>query len=307
MFIKGQATDIHFLLIDKDTGVVITTGSPEAQLYKDGAASGFSIPLSVGSNYLSNGVWTMGLSMSQMNADSISISITHVDAITQLVSINTFERDMNEIFAGITAIQAGVNITEVNGVSVSNVSDFHVNTSGLSTFDHNVDFVTLAIGTVPANIEEVNTVGVTIGDFRATGITATVSGMVNANVIQVASSAVSSVADFHVNTSGLSTFDYTTDFITVAVGGITSTSFASSGINSIVNGIFSKVIDGSITMETLSQMQMAWMAGKITVTDNGANRTISFIRRDGSTESFNITVDETDSQEGQRTATGTIL
>lgn len=304
MYRKNRSATLCFTLIDKDTGEYVSTGNVTARIVQDGSLHTTST-LTPGSNFISGtSMWQLEISTSAMNGDVISIGLTHADAVPQTHNINTFEYDTQEIYNGITTLLEGVTVAVVGASSVTGISDFHVNTTGLSTFDSTTDFVTFGVPDV--NIISVADAGVTIGDFRATGITASVSGIVQANVVQVATSGISDVVDLHVNTTGLSTFDSTSDFVNVGALGITAGGLATSAITKIVNGIFDQVVDGSITFDTIMEMLLAWMAGKVDVTDNGTTRTISFYKRDGTTESFNITVDETDSQEGRRNATGTV-
>lgn len=61
-------------------------------------------------------------------------------------------------------------------------------------------------------------------------------------------------------------------------------------------------VDG-VAVSSLLRAMIAMLAGKVTVTDNGTTRTLSFKQQDGSTEAFAVTVAEAD---GARSATGTI-
>jgi hypothetical protein len=295
MFRKNRQNTVYFTILDKDTGEPITTGNVTARVIKDGSLYSTNT-LTAGSNFISStSVWKYDFATAALNGDSIALGLTHANGVPQVININTFEYDMKEIYDGITALQAGVTIGHVGPDAVTGISDFYTSTTGLSTFDATTDFVTFAIPEV--DIVSVNGAGVTIGDFRATGITATIDGIVQANVV---------IEDFHASTSGLSTFDAATDFVNVASLGITAGGLASSAVTKIVNGVFNQIVDGSISFDTVMEMLLAWMAGKVTVTDNGSNRDIEFFRRDGTTNSFTISVDETDSQEGQRSSTGSI-
>jgi len=305
MFQKNKAAKLHFSLINKTTGEGITSGTINATVYQDGAS--FSRQsLSSGTNHLGGGFWFYQFSTAAMNADSIALGVTHSDAIPTISSINTFIRTTEEIYDGITGLEAGVNITHVNGATVSDFTDFHVSTVGLSSFDPTVDIVSVGGATVSADINAVNGSFASLADFRATSVGVSIDNIVRANVVQVATTGTTSITDFHVSTVGLSGFDPTTDEVYVASSGITSASIDSTGLAKIVSGIYDKVVDGSTDLETVMQMLLAWMAGKVDVTDNGTNRTITFYRRDGSTSSFEVVVDETTSQEGQRSSTGTI-
>ena len=63
------------------------------------------------------------------------------------------------------------------------------------------------------------------------------------------------------------------------------------------------VVDSTYTIDDLFEALFAFMCGKVAVVDNGATRTISFYKRDGTTVKFNVTAAETD---GSRAAGGGI-
>jgi len=304
MFKKNTAGFIHFPVINRTTGLGVTTGNVTASIYHDGSLFS-TVTLTPGGNHLGNGFWRMEISAGGMNADSISIGIVHADSVPNMISINTFIRTTEEIYAGITSLIAGVNVTQVAGGNVTNVTNFHGSTLGLSTFDAATDFV-IVKNTVAANILQVNGAPVTVGDFWGIGATVNVGNIVQANIVQVATSAISNMSDFWTPTTGLSTFDHLTDFVTVAPGGINAASLASSAVGSIVNGVFNKIVDGSISADKVMKMLLSWMAGKVDVVDTGSTRTITFYLQDNSTEVFEIVASESESQEGQRSTGGTI-
>jgi hypothetical protein len=64
----------------------------------------------------------------------------------------------------------------------------------------------------------------------------------------------------------------------------------------------SATVDG-VAIVSLFRAIIAFLCGKLTVTDNGATRTLSFKQQDGATESFTVTVAEAD---GARANTGSI-
>lgn len=305
MYRKNEQGTIYFTIINKTTGEPVTTGNVTARVIKDGVLN-TTDTLTAGSNFISStSVWKYDIATSAMNGDYIGVGLTHASGVPQVVTINTFEYDMKEIFDGITALQAGVTVGGVGTYGVTSPTDFMANTSALSTFDASTDFVTFG-SPIDANIISVGGSGVTIGDFRAQNITAAVGGVVQANVVQVGTTGISGIEDFYTSTSGLSIFDSSSDFVNVGALGITAGGLATSAVTKIVNGVFDQIVDGSISFDTVMEMLLAWMAGKVTVTDNGSNRDIAFFRRDGSTNSFTVRVDETDSQEGQRSSSGSI-
>lgn len=61
-------------------------------------------------------------------------------------------------------------------------------------------------------------------------------------------------------------------------------------------------IDGQ-TIESLYECLLAWMAGRVTVVDQGSTRVLSFYKRNGSSVQFSVTVSDVD---GSRAGTGTI-
>lgn len=115
--------------------------------------------------------------------------------------------------------------------------------------------------------------------------------------------------------------DYTgsTKTVTLAAG-TTFTAAASDNISILprgdvthVNGVAASgsgtvQIDGTQTWDGVSTTKLyralvAMLTGKVTVTDNGSTRTLSFKQQDGTTESFTVTVAEAD---GARSSTGSI-
>jgi len=62
-------------------------------------------------------------------------------------------------------------------------------------------------------------------------------------------------------------------------------------------------VDG-VTVQSMYECLLAWMAGRATVVDQGNTRVISFYKRNGSSMKFSVTVSELDG--GSRAGTGTI-
>lgn len=305
MFKKNNAGFVHFPIINRATGEGVTTGTVFATVYQNGTQYSRQ-SLVAGSNHLGSGFWFYEFTSAALNSDSVSLGLTHADAVPSMISINTFEYSTVDIYNGITNLLGGVTVAHAGSTSISDVSDFYTPTVGLSTFDHLVDTVSIGFATVNANVNAVNGNFVTIGDFWGTSLAVSISGIVQANVVQVATTGISAISDLYTPTVGLSTFDHMTDFVTVATAGINSTAFTTNAVSRIVTAHFDEIIDGSVPFETVAQMLLAFVAGKVDVVDNGSTRTITFYRRDGSTSSFEIVVDETTSQEGQRASTGTI-
>jgi len=63
------------------------------------------------------------------------------------------------------------------------------------------------------------------------------------------------------------------------------------------------VIDGTVTWDDMGEILTAFLTGKVTIVDNGANSTISFYKRDGTSIKYSII--SLDSN-GTRSATGTV-
>lgn len=296
---------VHFQLINKTNGSPVTTGTTTINVFKNNSLSR-TTNVTAGSNHLGNGVWYFQLTQADINSNTVSIGTSHADAIPNVVSIKTVDFSTLDMYNGITNLINGVNVTEVAGVGVS-IADFRADVSGLSTFGVDGTFL-ISVGQpyVDVNIEQVNGVGVTIGDFRATDISATIDGVIPVNVIQIASTAISSINDIYTSTSGLSTFDPTTDMVFIATNGLDDISITTAATTKITNSVFSNIIDGTVTFDTAMEMLIAFMSGKVTVTDSGSQRYFQFFKRNGTSVSFGITASELDSQEGQRSSTGYI-
>lgn len=307
MFKKNEQTTVQFPLLDRDTGFGITTGTVSVTVYHEDAIHSVDTIIP-GTNHFGDGFWFYDMITTAMNADSIGIGITHANAVPRMINIRTVGSDMDDVYTDTQALVAGVTVANAGSSSITDVTDFHVSTAGLSTFDAATDFVTFA--TPGVDILSVTGTSVTdVTDFHVStgGITATVSGTIDSNIIQVDGVTVADITDFHVSTAGLSSFDHETDYVGITNNAITSLSLASSAVNEILDSLWASNVDSSVTYEQLMEMMLAWMAGKTTVTDNGSDRTLSFYRRDGATVSFSITASETDSEEGARSTGGTIV
>lgn len=296
---------VHFQLVNKSDGTPVTSGTTTLNIFQNNALLR-TTSVTSGSNHLGNGVWFFQLTQTDINSNTVSIGTSHANAIPSIISIKTADYSTLDIYNGITGLIAGVNVTEVDGVGVS-IADFRADVSGLSTFGVDGTFY-ISVGQpyVDCNIEQVNSVGVTIGDFRATGITATIDGIIPVNVIQIASTAISALDDIYTSTSGLSTFNAATDYVFIATSGLDDISITTAATTKITNSIFSNIVDGTVTFDTAMEMLIAFMSGKVTVTDSGSQRYFQFYKRNGSSVSFGITASELDSQEGQRSNTGYI-
>jgi hypothetical protein len=298
---------VHFGLVHKDNGLGITVGSVNVHILQNGATSAVR-SLTAATDHVINGIWKLQLTQADLNSETVTLIPIATNAVPSFVSIKTSDFTNATLYAGITALQAGVNITEVNGVTFADINSFKASTTGLSTFDHTVNQV-IAGNTVAANIVEVN--GVTFADidsFKAdvTGITASFTGIVDANIVQTVGVSVAAISDFHGSTFGLSTFNHTTDFVGITSGGIDNLAFTTSAIDRHITRLFGTNIDSTVAFSKIMEMLLAFMAGQVTVTDQGDTRYFSFKRRGGSVESFGITASELDSIEGQRSAEGNI-
>lgn len=298
---------VHFSLVNKDTGLGITSGSCDVQILQNGATSAVR-NLTAATDHVVNGIWKLQLTQADLNSETVTLIPIATDAVPTFVSIKTSDYTNATLYAGITSLQAGVNVTELNGVTFADIDSFKADVSGLSTFDHTTDNVTVG-NTVAANIVEVN--GVTFADidsFKAdvSGITASFEGIVDANIVQTVGVTVAAITDFHGSTAGLSTFDHITDFVGVTSGGISDLAFTTSAIDRQITRLFGTNVDSTIGFSKIMEMLLAFMSGRVTVTDQGDVRYFSFKRRGGSVESFGITASELDSIEGQRGTEGNI-
>lgn len=304
---KGRAAYVHFLVVDATTGNAISSPAPTVRVFKDnsGVANNPGTP-----NHRYNGVWGITVSNSLMDADIVTLGISAAGAVPSMVSIATVEYDDAEIYAGITNLIAGVTVGFVSGATGEYPGIEEFRATGFSTFGVDGYFgVTIADGfTVASNIVEVQGSAITIGEFHAdtSSVTANLSGVLNANVVQVATSAIASISDFHGDTSGLSTFDNSIEYVNIITNGIDADALDTTAATEIITALFGTTVDGSVDFEKVMQLMLAWMAGKVTVTDNGSTRTITFYRQDGTSSAFSINVSELDSVEGQRSTGGTI-
>lgn len=305
MFKKNEATSaervVYFQLVNKNDGSAVTTGTVTARVLKNGTPS---VP-SNSPAHSYGGVWTLLLTQAEMNTDSLAVVATHNDAIPAATFIKTSEKMVDELndfdhSAEFVTFASPVdaNVTEVKGVAVTDVTDFHASTAGLSTFNANSDVV--KIGFVQ---------GITVAspdDFKATTVAISLGDSFDANIVSVQGVTVAGVTDFHVSTSGLSTFDHTTDKVDLVDNAVDADVLATSAVNEIVTGLFGTTVDGSIDYEQVIEMLLAFMAGKVNVTDNGDTRYFEFFKRDGTTTMYGITASELAGQEGQRASTGSV-
>lgn len=305
MFKQNTEATVTFLLVNSTDGSPTTSGTVTCNVIKDGgvAASATNSP-----THRSNGVWALTLTATEMNADNVSLVATETNSVPTLVQIQTVDKlvsDLSDFDPGIS----GVNVEFVNGNAVTSVDDFKASTTGLSTFDASVDFVT--VGTVKSDIRFVNGVAVTnIDEFKAdtAGITEAFAGTtVLANVVQVTGTDVTDVEDFHASTAGLSTFDPEVNAVSLKANAITTSQIDVTAISKIADGVLDEQVDGVVDLRTASEMLLAFIAGRVDVTDNGDSRTFSFYRRGGTEISYTITASEIDSIEGQRSSEGTIV
>ena len=307
MYLRNQQNTVQFLLINNTDGSAVTSGTTNVSVIKDGGSASAASNSAV---HRTNGVWSIVLTATEMDADVVTISATNSNAVPQMVSIRTVPVLTDTMYAGITALIAGVNVTDVTGTPVSDIDDFKADISTLSTFDHTTDEVTFDNTIIDANIVSVTgTAVVDVDDFKAdlAGVTVSITNAtINANVVSVQGGTVASIADFVGSTTGLSTFDPASDYVQIITNGVNAVTFSSTGVEKVVTGIFDHIVDGTIDAQTMSEMLLAFMSGKVDVTDNGSTRTFTYYRRDGSTESFEVTASELESFEGQRASGGTI-
>lgn len=292
---------VYFHLINKNDGSPVTSGTVTVRV----ANNGVDLPATNSPTHIHGGVWMISLTQPEINGSSIAVIATHPNAIPAATFIKTSEKLVSELNDFDHAVEfvtfaspVDANIVEVTGTGVSDVTDFHVNTSGLSTFDADTDVV--KIGFVQ---------GITVAspdDFKATSVGVSLGEFFDANIVSVQGIAVSDITDFHVSTAGLSTFDHTTDKVDLVNNAVDADTLSTSAANKIITSLFGTTVDGSIDYEQVMEMLLAFMAGKVTVTDNGDTRFFEFFKRDGTTTMFGITASELAGEEGQRDNTGSV-
>ena len=184
----------------------------------------------------------------------------------------------------------------VSGDVVGNVSGF-VSGSVKGNVDGSVSSVVGAVGSVTGNVggNVVGSVASVVGAVGSvTGAVGSVTGNVGGNVVGSVASVVGAVGSV---TGAVGS-------VTGNVGGNVVGSVGSvSSATSIITAIKSATYD-SITQEKLYEIILAFIANKVTITSAGVDtQTISYKKRDGSTEVLSVTVSTTD---GARSSGGSI-
>lgn len=315
---KNVATSVHFVPVNVNDGSVITSGSATANIAVfSGGSTATTVATTNNPTHKGSGIWELQLTATEMNHDLITVRPVITDMVPQFISINTEEKlvsELNDFDVGASLVNVGF----INGITVTGPEDLMANTSALSTFDPAVTPVSTGTNVVRSDIRQVLGSAISsINDFKAdaAGITAAFAGTtVLANIVEVTGTAVTDVTDFHVNTSGLSIFDYTNPNHKVSLkdNAITSNVLDSTALSAITNNIMNYNVDGNgtsipyVDFSTLQEMVLAFIAGRVQVTDNGSTRTFTFYRRGSSGISFTITASEQENFEGQRSNEGTI-
>lgn len=305
-FKKNTATTITFLLVERETGLGVTTGSPTVKVSKDGGA--LSTITNTGSvTHLENGLWTADLSATEMNADLVSVLATATNAIPQSLIIPTEAKLVSEL-NDFDPTSDEVDVGSIKGEAVTGVDDLVADVSGLSTFDPASDEVDVGSikGTAVAgpNDLKANVSGLSTFDASTDGVILS-STPVDANITQVGGSAVSSPGDLKADVSGLSTFDSAADTVRIEPDGVNTTTLSSGAIDDIVAAIAANSYDG-VSFTKLMTLLLSFMSGRVTVNDTGGSRVFTFYQRDGSTVIMTLTANEQESFEGQRSSGATI-
>lgn len=85
MYKKATAATVNFLLVNKTNGGPVVSGTVQTSCIKDGG-----VPYALtGATHEYNGVWSIGLTSGDMDADVVTIAISNADAVPTMMSINT--------------------------------------------------------------------------------------------------------------------------------------------------------------------------------------------------------------------------
>lgn len=110
MIKKNEPNIISFSLINKDDGEIIESGTINVYIIKDNGTqnSATNTPVNKG-----NGQYTLELTDEEMNANHISILITHIDGVSEIINIFTTGKTIDELN----------DIDEVNILNIKNKTD----------------------------------------------------------------------------------------------------------------------------------------------------------------------------------------